>query len=174
MKKRWLALAIVCVLCINFWGHTARAGWNWSSVKLSEASTAGTFTTFSSLQRLTYGSNYSYVCGGDVQATFDTGYVGLQGSFVRSTDRYDFVILMEMDGNTGTSARSYTGLFQVDYAGRYLPMGFYCDMVYNTSTSIESDGEVELKIRSYVSTNIYDTSTSVPAQIFKYQVGVIN
>ena len=170
--KKIVCMALACMLSLCMLSHSAGA-WSWSSEMLSEASTAGVYTTYSTVINLPYSEDLSYVCGGDVQADLDEGTRGLQSTFYRATNRYIMAMLMEMDGDTGTSTRLYMASFRIDAGDYYHPATWYCDEIYNRYTSIENDGGVELCLKVWVGTHSLDLTTSVPAKIFKYKVAVV-
>ena len=170
--KKSVCLAFAFMLSLCMLSPSARA-WSWSSEKLSEGSTAGVYTTYSTVINLLYSNDLSYVCGGDVQANLYEGTRGLQSTFYRATNRYIMAMLMEMDEDEGTSTRLYMASFRIDAGDYYHPATWYCDEIYNRYTSIEADGDVELRIKVWVGTHNLDLTTSVPAKIFKYKVAVV-
>ena len=172
MKKRcttlFFAAAVVCITCL---GIGVKASWNWGYEHISPAGTAG--QTFYTSQGVLSWNTYvfTHVCGGDVQAHLMEGTTGLSDAFVYSTSRKATVILQEMDDSSPTNARKYEAYSTASQ--NYNHPGTW-NNTYTNSATLESDGNVELRLSIYISTNSEDTSTAVNTSIFTYEFGVRN
>ena len=171
-KNRLYALLLAgCMVCGLMTENPAFA-WNWSQERLSPSGTAGS-TFYSPTITLSYPTSiYSSVSGGDVKAGLYEGLRGMQESFYRTTSRLATANLQEMDGTTPLLARTYTAYFVIGSSDYYHP-GTWTN-TYTYTNIVESDGNVELRMAFYISTHAADTSASVPANLFSYDVAVID
>ena len=167
MKRRFITTALVSLTCVLFPALTM-ASEIFTEVLPTSPSTAGQWKS-EATQDL-HPTGYSYLCGGDVGVWFYDNNIGLQNSFVTSTDRYMYVNLYEEDTGLFASddlCREYALQFAL-VNGLYKP--YYVYTSYTYSSSIEDDTYLELYIKHKVSTVSGDTSTSVPFDLIDYRI----
>ena len=171
MKKKVIAMMLICAFCISLVGQRAKA-WVYYGPFQSEACTTDVSAYFT-VRTLDYNTYYyDHVCGGDVKAKFTRGHDGLDSHFTRYTERGICAFLYEMDGTSSLLAAYYTAQFSWNQITDYYAPITWTSGTYN-SYEIEDDGNVELQLRVLIESYGTDTSTAIPAELFKYTFGVV-
>lgn len=167
MKRGIKTSALIAASCLAF-PTISGASEVVTPLLATHACTAGQWTSENT--RDLHSEGYSHLCGGDVGVWYIDSGIGLQNSFVTSTDRYMYVNLYEEDTGLFASddlCREY-GLNFAVVNGIYKPHYVYTD--YTNASSIEDDANVELYIKHKVMTISGDTSTAVPWGLTYYKI----
>ena len=130
-------------------------------------SVAGTSNSWVSepVKNLTYSSIYNHVCGGDVGIWFFVANIGLQASFVQSTNRIVYFEQYEKDGNSQVKCKDYRAYFGMN-GSYYRPVSY--SNTWTNSATIEDDGTVELYFKYWVCAVSGDSSSAIPQGFFRY------
>ena len=169
MRKTVIRVLILIIVSIFCRAHPMSAK-NWGYEHLLGRVVAGEICRTGDVIKLHYCTEPNYeIKGNDIFIELFNIDENANDSMYRCEGRAYYLDLMEEDENDTQIVRSFINYYELAENGEYR-LGEWKEYYVNPGI-VEDDGQVELFIRSYITRDMRDTSSSVTPPLY-YTVGV--